>query len=82
MAALSLRNSATALGAYYRRIARRISGDVPVFATAQKLATLIYRLVRWGRPYVGEGAEAFERRYQQIRITALLAKVKNSVMKW
>ena len=35
MAALSLRHSVTALGAYYRRIARRIGGDVAVFATAQ-----------------------------------------------
>jgi transposase len=35
MAALSLRNSATALGAYYRKIARRIGGDVAVFATAE-----------------------------------------------
>ena len=41
MAALSLRHSKTALGAYYRRIARRIAGDVAVFATASKLATII-----------------------------------------
>ena len=27
-----------------------------VFATARKLATLIYRLLRWGQPYVNEGA--------------------------
>ena len=42
MAALSLRHSQSALGAYYRHIARRIAGDVAVFATARKLATLIY----------------------------------------
>src|SRR5215472_2126881 len=36
MAALSLRHSQTALGAYYRKIARRIGGDVAVFATARK----------------------------------------------
>ena len=42
MAALSLRHSDTALGAYYRHIARRIAGDVAVFATARKLATPIY----------------------------------------
>jgi transposase len=76
MASLSLRNSATALGAYYRRIARRIGGDVAVFATARKLATLIYRLLRWGQQYVDEGAEAFEKRYQAIRITSLKAKAK------
>ena len=42
MAALSLRHSDTALGAYYRQIARRIAADVAVFSTARKLATLIY----------------------------------------
>ena len=76
MAALSLRNSGTALGAYYRKIARRIGGDVAVFATARKLATLIYRLLRRGQPYVDEGAEAYERRYRQFRITALKAKAR------
>jgi transposase len=74
MAALSLRNSETALGAYYRKIARRIAGDVAVFATARKLATLIYRLLRWGQPYVDEGMEAFEKRYAQIRLVSLRAK--------
>jgi hypothetical protein len=77
MAAVSLRHTATALGACYRRIARRIGGDVAVFATARKLATLIYRLLRWGQPYVDEGAEAFEKRHQAIRITALRAKAKD-----
>jgi hypothetical protein len=48
MAALSLRHSARALGVYYRRIARRMGGNVTVFAMARKLAILIYRLLRWG----------------------------------
>ena len=68
MAALSLRHSQTALGAYYRQISRRIGGDVAVFATARKLATLIYRLLRWGQPYVDVGAAAYENRYRQARI--------------
>ena len=75
MAALSLRHSETALGAYYRKIARRIGGDVAVFATARKLAILIYRLLRWGQQYVDEGAEAFEKRYQESRMAALKSKV-------
>src|SRR6516162_7641598 len=50
MAALSLRHSQTALGAYYRKIAQRKGGDIAVFATARKLATLIFRLLRWGQP--------------------------------
>ena len=77
MAALSLRHSATALGAYYRTISRRKGGDVAVFATARKLATIIYRLLRWGQQYVDEGAEAFEKRYEAIRIAALRAKAKH-----
>lgn len=76
MAALSLRHSQTALGAYYRKIAQRIGGDVAVFATARKLATLIYRLLRWGQTYVDEGAAAFEARYQQQRLRSLAAKAK------
>ena len=47
-----------------------------MFATARKLATLIYRLLRWGQPYVDEGAAAYENRYRQRRITSLMAKAK------
>ena len=81
MAALSLRHTDTALGAYYRQIARRIAGDVAVFSTARKLATLIYRMLRWGQPlvqelkahYVDEGAAAAENRYKQNRVKSLTA---------
>jgi len=76
MAALSMRNSQTALGAYYRKIAQRKGGDVAVFATARKILTLIYRLLRWGQPYVDEGAEAYEKRYQQQSIKRLSIKAK------
>jgi transposase len=76
MAALSLRHSQTALGAYYRQIARRIGGDVAVFATARKLATWIYRVLRWGQPYVDEGAAAYESRYQQARVQRLASTAK------
>ena len=76
MAALSLRHSDTALGAYYRSIAKRIGADVAVFATARKLATLVYRLLRWGQPYVDEGAEAYENRYRHQRMQSLVAKAK------
>jgi hypothetical protein len=77
MAALSMRHSPTALGAYYRQMARRIGGDVAVFATARKLATLVYRLLRWGQPYVDEGAQAYEKRYQENRLRRLAATAKD-----
>jgi transposase len=68
MAAVTLRNSKTALGAYYRRIARRKGASVAVFATARKLAILIYRMLRYGAPYVDEGVEAYEKRFQASKL--------------
>jgi hypothetical protein len=33
-------------------------------------------LLRWGQPYVDEGAEAYERRYQATRLTTLKTKAR------
>jgi len=77
MAATSLRRSRSALGAYYRRIAQRLGADVAVFATARKLAQWVYRVLRWGQPYVDEGAAVYEHRYRQARITRLAATAKD-----
>jgi hypothetical protein len=44
---------------------------VAVFATARKLATLIYRMLRWGTNYLDEGAEAYENRYREARLRRL-----------
>lgn len=68
MAATTLRNSQTALGAYYRRISWRKGASVAVFATARKLAQHIYRLVRFGQAYVDAGADAYEFRFNQRRL--------------
>lgn len=68
MAALTLRNSKTALGAAYRRIARRKGASVAVFATARKLAILIYRMLRYGKAYVDEGVQVYEQRFQAARL--------------
>src|SRR5215469_2633773 len=76
MAAQCLLNSHTALGAYYRYIAQRKGADIATFAAARKIATLIYRLLRWGQPYVDEGVAAYEKRYQQQRLKALQSRAK------
>lgn len=68
MAALTLRNTKTALGAFYRKVAWRKGASVAVFATARKLAQLVYRLVRYGQTYVDTGAQAYEARYNQRRL--------------
>jgi transposase len=68
MAATTLRNSKSSLGAYYRRMAWRKGASVAVFATARKLAQIIYRLVRYGEAYVDIGAEIYENRFNQRRL--------------
>jgi hypothetical protein len=70
MAATTLRTSKTALGAYYRRIAWRKGASVAVFATARKLAQLVYRLIHYGQSYVDVGAKAYEARCAQRRLSS------------
>jgi transposase len=76
MAATSLRNTKTALGAYYRRISYRKGASVAVFSTARKLAQLVYRLVRYGQAYSDAGVDAYETRFKQRRITSYTKALK------
>ena len=71
MAATSLRRSPSALGAQFRRLAWRKGAGVAIFAMARRLAQLVYRMLRYGRDYVDEGAQAYEQRHRQRRLRAL-----------
>jgi len=70
-AATAVRLSRSALGAYYRRMARRKDGSIAVFATARKIGSLIYRMLRWGQAYVDIGQEAYERHYEAVRLRTM-----------
>lgn len=71
MAALSLQRSDTALGAFFRKTARRKGGRVAVFATARKLAILVFRMLRYGQEYTDVGAEEYDRQFEQARLKRL-----------
>ena len=71
MGATSLKNSKTALGAYFRRISRHKGFSVAVFATARKLSSLIYRMLRCGVDYVDIGEQAYEMQFMQRRLEGL-----------
>jgi transposase len=71
MAASTLAHSPSALGAYYRRVARRKGSAVAILATARKLAQLIFRMLRYGQDYVDEGAAAYEARFHEQRLRQL-----------
>lgn len=72
MSSVSLSRSKTlALGAEFRRIARRKNGKVAVFALARKLAQHVYRMLRHGQAYVDMGAQAYEALWNSKRLQAL-----------
>jgi transposase len=71
MAATTLKNSKTALGAAYRRISRHKGAGVAVFATARQLARLVYRMLRFGHEYVDIGEAAYEEQYRIRRLAGL-----------
>ena len=76
LSAVSVGRSKTALGAYFRRLSRRKDGKIAVFATARKIAQLVYRVMRWGQAYVDEGQEAYEARHKRKRLAGLISTAK------
>lgn len=58
-AVMSLSRTATALGAFYRRLAPRIGKPQAVTATARKLAILVYRALKGDLHYRDPGANAY-----------------------
>ncbi|WP_411728064.1 IS110 family transposase [Methyloglobulus sp.] len=73
MAAMNLRNSQSALGAYYRGLCARMDKGKAVTACAHKLARLIYAMPTKGEEYVDQGQEHYEEKYRQ-RIIKNLTK--------
>jgi len=65
LAAVNVGKTATALGAFYRRLAARIGKAKAVTATARKLAVLFYNAMRHGMSYHDLGATYYEERYRE-----------------
>jgi transposase len=64
MAAMTLFNSKSALGAYLRRQRSRLGAPKAITATAHKLARLIYSMLKHGAAFVDAGQEQYEERYR------------------
>jgi transposase len=65
MAAQSLSNSKSALGAFYRRKRYHLGAPKAITATAHKLARILYALLSQGGTYEDPGEEAYEAKYQE-----------------
>ena len=64
LAAYSLANSKTALGAFYRRLRNRLGAPKAITATAHKLARLFYHLLKTQTPFVDVGQDYYEQQYR------------------
>jgi len=74
LAARSLRNSQSALGANFRRLIAKIGMPKAITAMARKLAVLIYRMLKYGTQYVDKGMQHYESRYQESKLAYLRAQ--------
>jgi transposase len=64
LAAQSLNQSQSALGAYFRRLKARLGAPKALTAAAYKLARIFYRMLKYGAGYVDQGEAAYEERYR------------------
>jgi transposase len=76
MAAFTLFNSKSALGAYLRRQRSRLGAPKAITATAHKLARLVYAMLKHGSAYVDTGQEYYEERYRSRVVQNLKRKAQ------
>ena len=71
MAASTLRLSNTYLGAQFRRLRTKLGAPIAIKAMAAKLARLVYRMLRYGMPFVDRGAKFYEAQHRNQQISYL-----------
>jgi transposase len=71
LAAHTLLNSHSALGANFRRLIAKIGMPKAITAMARKLAVLIYRMIKYGTQYVDKGMQHYEAKYQATKVQYL-----------
>jgi transposase len=74
MAASTLRQSDTYLGAQFRRLRTKLGAPRAIKAMAAKLARLVYRMLRYGMKYVDKGAAFYDAEHRQQQIKRLKRK--------
>ncbi len=76
LAAQSLHNSKSALGAFLRRKAAQIGMPKAITATARKLACIIYNMLRYGIEFIERGQDYYEHQYQDRILKNLSRRAK------
>ena len=76
MAANAVRETDTAIGAYYRRMRSKFGPAKAITATAHKLAIIYYTMLKFKTSYKELGADNYERQYREKIINNLQKKAK------
>jgi transposase len=71
LAARSLHQSKSYLGAKYRRLRTRLGAPKAITAMAHTLARLLYRLLKYGEEYVDKGEQYFEHKLREQKLNKL-----------
>jgi transposase len=74
MAAQGLARTQSPLALFYRRIKGRLGGKGAITATAHKLACLVYRMLKYGREYVRQSLDAYEKKLRSQQERSLRRK--------
>lgn len=76
LAAMSVGNSTSALGGYFRRMRSRHGAPQAITATAHKLARIFYHLWRTGDTYQDPGQDYYEKKYKERVLASMKKKAK------
>lgn len=74
LAAQTLERAQCALGAFFRRIQSRHGRESAIKATAHKLATIFYSMLKTRTPYRDPGVAYYEQRYRERLLNSLQRK--------
>jgi hypothetical protein len=74
LAAGTLLESQTYLGAQYRRFRTKLGAPKARKAMGARLARIIYRMLKYGQEYMDKGNEFYEQKYRQLQIRRLTKK--------
>lgn len=76
LAANAVRDTDTALGAYFRRMRSKFGPAKAITATAHKLAVIIYTMLKYKKSYIELGAEYYEKKYKERVLNNINRKAK------
>jgi len=81
MAAVALKNSQSALGAYYRRMCGKMDKPKAITAAAHKLARLIFTMLTKGEEYTDQGQDYYEQQHRQRVLSSMQRRADKLGMK-